>query len=275
MYSRVYLEITNICNKNCSFCHKTKREPKSLTLSEFDLITDKLIGITEYLYLHLMGEPLIHPLISDFVELATKKGFKVAITTNGTLLNKVGDKLLSAGLYKLNISLHSFEDEDKNAYDKYINNCIEFADKSSKVGVLTVFRLWNNGFDGGRNDDILSILQSKLSGEWQQGSRGYRIRNKLHLEYGDRFTWPDINAPFISDNVFCYGLRDHFGILSDGTVVPCCLDSDGIVKLGNVFESSLKEILNTPRAKAIFDGFTSRTPSEELCKRCGYAQRFK
>ncbi len=275
MYSRVYLEITNICNKNCSFCHKTKREPKSLTLAEFDIITDKLIGVTEYLYLHLMGEPLTHPLISDFVELATEKGFKVAITTNGTLLNKVGDNLLSAGLYKLNISLHSFEDEDKNAYDKYINNCIEFADKSSKSGVLTVFRLWNNGFDGGRNDDILSQLQDKLSGEWQQGTRGFRIRNKLHLEYGDRFTWPDINAPFISDSVFCYGLRDHFGILSDGTVVPCCLDSDGIIKLGNIFESSLKEILNTPRAKAIFDGFTSQTPSEELCKRCGYAQRFK
>lgn len=275
MYSRVYVEITNVCNKNCSFCHKTKRENKSLTLLEFDIITDRLKGVTEYIYLHIMGEPLTHPLVSDFVELATKKGFKVAITTNGALLNKVGDKLLAAGLYKLNISLHSFEDTDENAYDQYIGGCIDFADKSSKSGVLTVLRLWNKGFDGGRNDDILSLLQRNLSGEWKSGTRGFRIRNKLHLEYGDRFTWPDINAPFISDNVFCYGIRDHFGILSDGTLVPCCLDSDGIINLGNVFENSIEEILNSTRAKAIYDGFTSRTACEELCKRCGYAQRFK
>ena len=119
------------------------------------------------------------------------------------------------------------------------------------------------------------MLKSKLSGEWKEGSRGFRIRQKLHLEYGDRFAWPDINANFISDSVFCYGLRDHFGILSDGTVVPCCLDSDGVINLGNIFENSLGNILNSPRAKAIFDGFTSRIASEELCKRCGYAQRFK
>jgi radical SAM protein with 4Fe4S-binding SPASM domain len=102
----------------------------------------------------------------------------------------------------------------------------------------------------------------------------FRIRNRLHLEYGERFAWPDINADYISDEVFCYGMRDHFGILSDGTVVPCCLDGDGVINLGNIFEKTVDEIINSNKAKAIYDGFTKRKATEELCQRCGYAQRF-
>ena len=87
--------------------------------------------------------------------------------------------------------------------------------------------------------------------------------------------WPDKDADIQGDSVFCYGLRDHFGILSDGTVVPCCLDSDGEINLGNVFESDIEDILSSDRATAIVKGFDGRKPSEELCRRCGYAQRFK
>ena len=275
MYKRVYLEITNVCNKNCSFCHGTKRPPKFMTIDEFDIVTDKLIGITEYIYLHILGEPLCHPEIFNFITIASKKGFKVAVTTNGTLLSNKGDNLINSGVYKVNISLHSFEDGKKEEQKDYINSCIEFAEKSSDSGVLTVLRLWNKGFDGGKNEEILDELKKKINGEWQTGNRGIRIKNRLHLEYGDRFTWPDIDADYIGDEVFCYGLRDHFGILSDGTVVPCCLDGDGVINLGNAFSDSLRDILNSPKAKAIYDGFTARKASEELCKRCSYAQRFK
>lgn len=274
MYRRVYVEITNVCNKNCSFCHGTKRPPKFMTMAEFNLVTDKLVGLTNYIYLHVLGEPLCHPQIFEFISLATKKGFKVAVTTNGSLLKDKGQSLINSGVYKVNISLHSFEDGLKSEYDDYINSCINFAKKSSDSGVLTVFRLWNNGFDGGRNEDVVNRLKQQISGEWKDGNRGIRIKNRLHLEYGERFEWPDINATYIGDEVFCYGLRDHFGILSDGTVVPCCLDSDGVINLGNAFSCGLDEILNSNRAKAIYDGFTSRRAEESLCKHCGYAQRF-
>ena len=239
MFSRVYLEITNVCNKNCSFCHGTKRPPRFMTSEEFNTVTDKLIGVTEYIYLHILGEPLLHPEINELISIATKKGFKVAITTNGSLLKNKGDGIINAGVYKVNISLHSFEDEKSDAFYNYINECVGFADKSSNAGVLTVVRLWNNGFDDGKNEDIIELLKSNLEGEWKEGNRGFRIRNRLHLEYGERFAWPDINADYISDEVFCYGMRDHFGILVDGTVVPCCLDSEGAVNLGNVFETDL------------------------------------
>ena len=115
-YSRVYLEVTNVCNKDCSFCIGTKRAPRNMTLAEVDLITDKLLPFTDYIYFHLMGEPLLHKDIFDMISLATKKGFKCAITTNGSLLEKHGNALIDSGAYKVNISLHSFEGASEEAH---------------------------------------------------------------------------------------------------------------------------------------------------------------
>ena len=275
-YSRVYVEITNICNRSCSFCPGTKREPRRMTLAEFSLILDKLMEITEYIYLHVMGEPLTHPELVSFVELATSRGFKCAITTNGTLLKSRGSELLASGVYKVNISVHSFETGSREEYLSYVNSCINFADEASRAGILTVLRLWNRGYDEGRNIDTLAILKDRFSdGEWRFGERGARIRHRLHLEYGDRFEWPDKEADNLGDEVFCHGLGDHFAILVDGRVVPCCLDREAAIELGNVYDGELGKILSSERAERMREGFKCKRATEELCRKCGYARRFK
>ena len=109
-YSRVYVEITNTCNRSCSFCPGTKRPRRRMTTSEFSTVCERLKPVTDYIYLHVMGEPLSHPDIAELIEIASARGFKVAITTNGTLLPKVGDAILGSSIYKVNISLHSFEE---------------------------------------------------------------------------------------------------------------------------------------------------------------------
>jgi len=275
MYSRVYVEITTVCNRNCTFCPGTKRELKRMSMDEFACIIDKLKGVTKYLYLHVMGEPLTHPLLPDVVRHATQEGFRVSITTNGTLLAKYGDALLQSGVYKVNISIHSFEEGSNEEYLRYISDCMRFADAASKAGILTVLRLWNKGFDAGRNINTLSLLQEYfVNEEWIQGGKGSRIRNKLHLEYGERFEWPDMEKEDRGAEVYCYGLKDHFAILCDGSVVPCCLDRDGEITLGNVFSQPIDGILSSPRAEAMRQGFRCRTATEELCRKCGYARRF-
>ena len=275
MFSRVYVEITNSCNMSCSFCHGTTRAPRSMSRAEFETVCEKLRGVTEYIYYHLMGEPLTHRDLTEFIAIATAHGYKSAITTNGTLLNKRGDELISSGVYKVSISLHSFEDGSAKAFDGYLDSCFDFADKASRAGVLTVFRLWNRGHDGGRNEYILDKMKSRLNGEWTWSPRGARIRDKLHLEWGDRFAWPDKDAEDMGEDVFCYGLKDHFGILSDGSIVPCCLDADGEITLGNVFIDDVSRVLESDRAKAIVEGFKTRHAPELLCRKCGYARRFK
>ena len=137
-----------------------------------------------------------------------------------------------------------------------------------------VLRLWNNGYDEGRNISTLDLTKAKFPWDWQEVPKGIRIREKLFIEHGDRFDWPDLGADDGGDRVFCHGLRDHFGVLSNGTVVPCCLDHNGDIPLGNLFEESVEEILNSPRATAMRDGFSCRKATEELCRKCGYARRF-
>ncbi|MBE6759829.1 MAG: radical SAM protein [Ruminococcaceae bacterium] len=273
-YSRVYVEITNICNMSCSFCHGHSRRHGRMSEEEFALILDRLSGQTEYVYYHLMGEPLTHPLLPRFLRMAAERGFRSIITTNGTLLAQRGDELIGAGVHKVSISVHSFEQGSDAAFQRYMSDIADFAEKASQAGVIVVLRLWNNGCDDGLNSRVEDFLRSRLEGEWAENTRGVRIHKKLHLEWGDRFDWPDPDAPVTGDEVFCYGLRDHFGILLDGSVVPCCMDCNGDITLGNIFRESLEDILGSPRAGAMLAGFDRRTASEELCRRCGYARRF-
>ena len=274
MYSRVYIEITNICNMACSFCHGHHRSPGRMTPEEYGRILQQLQGKTQYIYHHLMGEPLVHPQLPQFIEMAKAAGFRPMITTNGTLLASRGDALLGKGLHKVNISLHSFEGDSAQDHHRYVERIAAFAEKATLDGTIVSLRLWNQGCDDGKNDLTLAFLRQALPGQWQENTRGYRIRDKLFLEWGDRFAWPDLGAQDYGAAVYCHGLGDHFGILCDGTVVPCCLDSEGAIPLGNVFRESLTDILSCQRATAMRDGFRCRKATEELCRRCGYAQRF-
>ena len=274
MYNKVYIEITNICNMNCSFCRGHKRSKRMMSKEEFALVLDKIKEQTKYIYYHLMGEPLTHPMLSEFIKMAGERGYKSIITTNGTLLKSQGEKLLSAGLHKVNISLHSFEEGSELSHTQYIKKLADFSKKAAGCGTIAVFRLWNKGFDGGRNKLSLELLKENISGDWAESARGIRIRDKIYLEWGERFEWPDSNAEIKGDKFFCYGLKDQFGILADGTVVPCCLDSEGVINLGNIFDGDIEDILNSKRACDMVEGFRRGKASEELCKRCGYAQRF-
>lgn len=278
MYSRAYVEITNVCNMHCSFCHGTSRQARVMSLGEFARITANLRGVTEYLYLHVLGEPLCHPMLPIFIEHAARCGFKVALTTNGTLLGAKGEALLLSRPYKINISLHSFEGESEQAKRDYIASCLDFADRASEAGILVVLRLWNLGAKNGadaKNDTVLDMLREKF-GEFESiSSRGARIKDKLHVELGKRFDWPDSGAEDLGERVFCHGLGDHFAILADGTVVPCCLDADGAMPLGNIFEADIRNILSSERATNIKNGFSQKRAVEDLCRRCPYARRFK
>lgn len=241
---------------------------------EFSIVLDKLTDQTKYIYYHLMGEPLTHPNLPEFIKMAGRRGYKSIITTNGTLLGKRCGELLSAGLHKVNISLHSFEEGGEEAHIRYVSELADFAKTAADRGVIVVFRLWNSGYDGGKNELAIRTLGERISGDWAENTRGIKIRERIYLEWGERFEWPDSCAEVKGERFFCYGLRDQFGILCDGTVVPCCLDSDGVIALGNIFDEEITSILSSERAQAITQGFSRGKAVEDLCRRCGYAQRF-
>lgn len=274
-FNKAYLEISNLCNLSCNFCPGTRRKKRAMNEAEFASLMPKLRPWTDYLYLHLMGEPLCHPKLAAFLKLAGDAGFKVIITTNGTLLPDTQAVLLNApGLHKVNISLHAFEANDLAIpFEDYLRGCFAFG-QAAEGKKLVVYRLWNQGGADEKNQEILRTMETYFPGPWEIKSRGTRIGNRIFLEYGDKFDWPDLTAPEGSDRVFCYGLRDQIGILCDGTVVPCCLDHEGDLALGNLFDQSMQEILATEKAQSIYNGFSQGKAAQELCRRCGYARRF-
>jgi len=253
----------------------------------FTHIAEAVKPHTDHVYLHLMGEPFLNPNLGRFLEICCEKGLMANITTNGTLINNVKDILIAApALRQVNISLSSFE-ANNNALDinEYLDNALDFISEANKKSdVIFSLRLWNMDSEelkgsNNANDHILEKIETRLKPgfsirERLQDSYSVKLRDSVYLNMAGKFIWPDISKPTSDESVFCYGLRDHLGILVDGTVVPCCLDSEGNIPLGNVYKTPLEDILASERARNLHDGFSRRCAVEELCKRCGYAKRY-
>lgn len=280
MFAKLYLEITSRCNLACSFCPGTTRPAKFLTVEEFTILARRLRPHGQYLYFHVMGEPLLHPQLPELLQRAGDLGFRVILTTNGTLLPKRQEELLAApALHKVNLSLHAPEANGVTEFTPYLTGCTDFLRAAAEKRLLCSLRLWN--LDGADtvgqhryNGQIVTALEQVFPQPWVKNTRGYRLADRVFLEWGEKFDWPDLQAPDRGGTCFCYGLRDQVAVLSDGTVVPCCLDREGAMALGNLFETPLEEILETSRARAIYDGFSRREAVEPLCRTCGFARRF-
>ena len=279
---RAYIEITNICNLACSFCPGTRRPPRRMSCAEFALVCERLAPHTREIFLHLMGEPLTHPELDELLTIAEEYGLTVNITTNGTLLASRGDILLkhAKNIRKVSISLHSEEANDKvRQNERHLADAILFAKKASACGIFAILRLWNldsaeREGQNDANDAILARLHEQYPDEWQKRHSGWRIGERTFLECAEIFTWPIESKaePIVCGR--CYGLVRQIGVLVDGTVVPCCLDSEGEIPLGNLFTTPLADILASERATRMRDGFAGQKMTEELCRRCTYARRF-
>lgn len=275
-FAKAYLEITDVCNLNCSFCAGTVRKKEFISCEDFRLYAEKLKPYTDFLYLHVLGEPLLHPKFKEILSIAKNLGFKIIITTNGTLLNEKGQAILdNDAVFKVSISLHSFEANDNGNFNLYLASCLDFCDKASKKGIISVMRLWNMDSEKryGKillNDSIEKAIHDYFPvGEWEINTRGIRIRKKLFIEYGERFEWCEDGE---EEKIHCYGLSDQIGVLCDGTVIPCCIDCDGKISLGNLKYDTMEDILSSDKAKKLTEGFNKSTAVFDLCKHCGFAR---
>ena len=282
LFKRVYLEIGNICNLHCPFCSPRIRPARQMDFDEFTRVLSQLRPYTDYLYFHIKGEPLAHPLLAEFLAEASRQGFQVTITTNGTLLPQKGEILVqSPSVRQVNLSLHSFTAHQGIDTDRYLDGCFGFARRMSAAGRYTTMRLWTLA-DGRTADEgtlhILYRIQQAFSvdGDLAQmlKNRSVALGKGIFVTFDEEFQWPHLSSPFISEEGFCHGLRQMIGILADGTVVPCCLDADGNAALGNVFEMPLSEILTAEPFVSAREAMFNRKVTLPLCQRCSYRTRF-
>lgn len=294
-FKKAYIEITNSCNLNCSFCPKTTREKKFLEVDEYKKIINEIKPYVNFLYLHLMGEPLLHPHLDEILKVSYDNSMKINITTNGTLIkNKLDDIINNKCVRKVSFSLHSFEANDNTNFDHYIDDIINASKILSSNDITVVLKLWNldstnndvldkEGLNN-LNDNIISKLISSLSKKYNEENilkvydellkrNTCEINKHIYLQTGEKFEWPVNTKDKTFDKIFCYGLLDQFGVLSNGDVVPCCLDNNGEIKLGNIFNESFKDILEKEETKIFIKNMKDNIPPCALCKKCSYARK--
>lgn len=281
MLAKVFLEIASGCNLSCSFCPPTRRKAEFLDRGRFELFLDRLSGSGDHLYFHLKGEPLLHPGLADFLAAAGGRGFAVTLTTNGTLVGERAEALLdAANLRKLSVSLHSHSGAPDP--EEYWRGVEAFLDAHRLRPSFPVsLRLWNRS--AGRlppgTARLWELLRARYPalGDWDPDAvlpAGTRLDHRVYLNPAEEFAWPDLSRPEEGTRGFCHALRNQAGVLVDGTVVPCCLDGEGVMALGNLRDAPLANILASPRARAIREGFSRRELVEPLCRTCGYRKRF-
>lgn len=287
-FKKFYIEITNVCNLACSFCPQTKRKSEFMSIKTFEKILNQIRPYTDYIYFHVKGEPLLHPDIDKFLDLSHEKGLKVNITTNGTMINKAKDKLIAKpALRQINFSLHSFDgNEGEEDKDSYINNIISFTKEAlASTNMLISLRLWNLDQDNvtnlqrQRNRHILQLIENEFNLPYKieekiTPGRGVKIGDRLYLNQDYEFKWPSLDEDEDTGSGFCHGLRNQVAILVDGTVVPCCLDGEAVINLGNINSTDFSQVIEGERASNLFDGFSRGKVVEELCRKCGYRKRF-
>lgn len=261
MFKKIYVEITNSCNLNCKFCIGNNRKKKFLEREEFIILLDKVKNYTKYLYFHVMGEPLLHPKINELIDIASKDFF-VNITTNGYLIKKVED---NKNIRQLNISLHSFDDTNGKELEDYLEDIFTTVDKLLLNNTIVKYRLWINCK---YKNKIENILEEKY--QVVLNSKEVKLSNNLYFEIADEFIWPDYNNGYYEEMGSCMGCRSHIGILVDGTVIPCCLDSAGIIDLGNIYKQDISDIINSAKFNEIKKGFLEGKKIHPLCRHCNF-----
>lgn len=264
-FKKIYLEITNICNLKCSFCPSNRRKKEEMSLDTFKEILPRLKDYTDYLYFHLMGEPLVHSHINEFIDLATVKfGFKINITTNGYLINKIEN---NTNIHQLNISLQAIKSDEE--IDIYLQNIFTAVDKLHKHGTIIVYRLWNEQASSKK-------IIEKLEKYYKTNLNGNnKIQDNIYLDREISFIWPDLNNNYYNEEGSCMGLRSHIGILVNGDIVPCCLDYNGTITLGNILNDKIDDILKGKRAKNMQENFLNNKKCEEFCRHCNFYDRIK
>lgn len=273
-FKKIYIEITNVCNFHCSFCSPATRAKTFMSVDEFTIIAKKIKPYTDYVYLHVLGEPLLHPQLDVILKVCNENGLYVNISTNGSLLKKQTEILLKNSVRQVNISLHDAEENiPKEKWKDFIIEMFEFSKELSTKTYINL-RLWNQTNPSSTEFNTLCYSIMRVFFQLPEnfdfasyGERNITIAPNIFLQNAPRFEWQTKNAV---QNKTCYALKDHIAVLANGDVVPCCIDAEANLMLGNIFTNDLNDILQSEKAVRIKNGFANHKAVEDFCKKCGF-----
>lgn len=283
----MHIEITNICNLKCSFCPPKIKPSGTMSLEKFDDINKQLKPFTKELAYHIVGDPLVLSNLNDYLNISLKHELKVNITTTANNINTKHYKaLMNDTIKQINFSINSYNaNSHKKSLDEYLNPILDFIEYAQNLQheYFINLRIWNLDEDKSAkqfNKQVFDRVNTRFSSNidiediYLNRPKNIKIARKVFFNFDEYFNWPSLENDFVSDKGFCYGLDSHFGILTSGDVVPCCLDQNACINLGNTNDTPLLDILSSQRVKTIQSGFKKGIVVEELCQKCDYRTRF-
>jgi len=285
-FYRIYIELTNVCGLRCSFC-PTKALPNStMDLEFFESLIKEAKGFTREIACHVVGDPLTLSNLEAYLDIIAKYQMKAMLTTSGYFMKKqTFETLFHPAVKQINVSLNAFNKNDTSiTFEQYMQPILKLCHEKikQKKELFINLRMWNLDeimSEAKFNQELFELLEKAfdvtldLKSLDPQEKKSIRLDNKVLLHFDNYFEWPSLKNKNYGHGT-CQGLDSHIGILANGDVIPCCLDSDAVMKLGNIKEQSLKEIVYGKRATAMREGFKIRQCSEEMCLKCSYKDRF-
>ena len=299
-FQRAYLEITNQCNLHCSFCPGTKRQGMFLSGQQFEERIAQVSPLAEQVFLHVLGEPLLHPELPLFLRICQQYQLPVNICTNGFLLTPERENILFNPIVRqVNFSLQALmECGHPDQAQEVFRKILKFCQRAIEVRPELYINLRTWDFSGDFKESRLKdTLMSQLTGvfspdhpvaAFSKGRKSHRLKGRIYWHSDSLFQWPgsggsseteqqnpDLSLEFQTlPEGFCHGLTSQFAILCGGEVVPCCLDAEGSILLGNINQTPLERILQSPAATVIQEAFRQNRVWHPFCQNCSFRKRF-
>ncbi|WP_145980449.1 radical SAM/SPASM domain-containing protein [Helicobacter mustelae] len=267
-FKKVYIEISDICGLNCSFCPQQKGVRGKMSLLLFEKILSQIQGKTKLVSLHVLGDPCKHTDLSSYLDLLTKYALRADIVTSGYYLCQ--ELLFEPCIHQVAFSLDAGLDP-KNPHKKdYLAKILEFCalHQMRQSKIFLNLRLQDRLLNPAVLEQIVRFFGVQIKEPHVYGR--YKLREYIFLVITKSFTWADMSLKKSCDSRRCHAIKEQIAILANGIVVPCCIDAAGVIALGDVNVQSLQEIYHSPRSVAIKEGFEKGIAIEELCKKCNF-----
>jgi hypothetical protein len=274
--ARAYIEITNHCGLNCEFCEPKKSAKAQMSIGIFEKIHKELSGRVKEISYHILGDPLTINNLDSYLDISASYNIPVSLTTSGFYVKNFNQNtLLHPAIKQINFSLSSFHANNQKLFtlEEYLAILCDFAKKSSANPKRFVnFRLWNEGNANYTefNNHVVAYLSSNFGVNIDTNDKKTKLASYTLLVKDGMFEWPSIQKAPIYNNGTCHAINGQIGFLVDGAVVPCCLDAHGDMPLGSILTSTLPDIVGSPKAVEMLDGFRKNLLVQHMCKTCGF-----
>lgn len=280
---RVNIDPCDVCNFKCDFCFQCKNADFQGSIMSEELFERVIVQLKEFnepinvIQLFCLGEPLINRNVPMFIRRIREEHVakEVKITTNGSLLtHSLIDELMEAQLDELVISLNGLKDED---FERISNTKVNFELLFDNIKYLYAHKSHCH-------------VHIKIIGDYFSQEEQALFVNKIGA-YADTINidgatnhWSGIKSTDKQQQQYKVGggvFRDwpicalcfyELVVHSDGTVSPCAADwQKDKQNLGNVMETSLKEIWESEKRKEILISFLKGTENPYIaCRACEY-----